>query len=440
MKIQKELWKNDKKDEVFMSNKKNLEKLNSQFFLVLENKNATDEIKLKKIKYLARLGGDVDCVDEKGNPLLKVAIKNCGKEIAEWLLDNGANKNRKDKNLRTPLMIAARYGKPEIVELLCKRGVRVEKTDFVGETALMGAVVKNDEKCVKILLENGASPDTRAEGSLRTALMIATDLGRHNIMKILIENDAEVNLDDCCDTNALMLGVKNKDVQAVKILLENGAMVNLGDDRDESALYKAVMEGDEEIFQLLYDRGGNIEKQNVDGDTLLMGAYRIGDEWMVANLESLGANREARNYMDEDILIMAIKGGNVSLIKKAIKNGAKVNRVYGVSCSTPLMCACASGKVELVKALVEEGAKLETKVGKTESSVFEVLISENNTFNKYGEVVKYLLSKGCKVKEEALSKARDMGYGEDVIEMINKAVEDRKNKSFLGRLKNYGRV
>ena len=114
--------------------------------------------------------------------------------------------------------------------------------------------------------------------------------------------------------------------------------------------------------------------------------------------------------------------------------------MYGVSCSTPLMCACASGKVELVKALVEEGAKLETKVGKTESSVFEVLISENNTFNKYGEVVKYLLSKGCKVKEGALSKARDMGYGEDVLKMINKAVEDRKNKSFLGRLKNYGRV
>ena len=49
MKIQKELWKNDKKDEVFMSDKKNLEKLNSQFFLVLENKNATDELKLKKI-------------------------------------------------------------------------------------------------------------------------------------------------------------------------------------------------------------------------------------------------------------------------------------------------------------------------------------------------------------------------------------------------------
>ena len=50
MKIQKELWKNDKKDEVFMDNKKNLEKLNSQFFLVLENKNDTDELKLKKIK------------------------------------------------------------------------------------------------------------------------------------------------------------------------------------------------------------------------------------------------------------------------------------------------------------------------------------------------------------------------------------------------------
>ena len=55
MKIQNELWKNDKKDEVFMGDKKNLEKLNSQFFGVLENKNATDEVKLKKIKYVFRL-------------------------------------------------------------------------------------------------------------------------------------------------------------------------------------------------------------------------------------------------------------------------------------------------------------------------------------------------------------------------------------------------
>ena len=69
----------------------NQEKLNEQLFNVVADEKASDEARLKKVKYLVRLGADVNA-RLYGKSLLSKAIEqNAGVEVVEFLREKGAN-------------------------------------------------------------------------------------------------------------------------------------------------------------------------------------------------------------------------------------------------------------------------------------------------------------------------------------------------------------
>ena len=73
-----------------MSN--NQEKLNEQLFNVIADEKASNEARLKKVKYLVRLGADVN-TRLYGKSLLSKAIENGdGAEVQEFLREKGAIK------------------------------------------------------------------------------------------------------------------------------------------------------------------------------------------------------------------------------------------------------------------------------------------------------------------------------------------------------------
>ena len=70
----------------------NQEKLNEQLFNVIANDKDSDEAKLKKLKYLVRLGADVNA-RLYGKSLLSKAIEqNVGIEVQDFLREKGAIK------------------------------------------------------------------------------------------------------------------------------------------------------------------------------------------------------------------------------------------------------------------------------------------------------------------------------------------------------------
>lgn len=77
--------------------------------------------------------------------------------IVQALVDTAVDINVKDRTFGyTPLIVAARQGHIDIVQILLERGADVEATDNYGSTALYWAKKNQREEIVQLLLEAGA--------------------------------------------------------------------------------------------------------------------------------------------------------------------------------------------------------------------------------------------------------------------------------------------
>ena len=72
-----------------MSN--NQEKLNEQLFNVVADEKVSVEARLKKLKYLVRLGADLKAEDMYGQTALIIASDMGQIDVVKYLVQNGAN-------------------------------------------------------------------------------------------------------------------------------------------------------------------------------------------------------------------------------------------------------------------------------------------------------------------------------------------------------------
>jgi len=109
------------------------------------------------------------------------------------------------------------------------------------------------------LLEAGASP-MRRDDTGHTALGSAIELGRHDIVEIILaRNDVDVNLPDG-ETSPLHIAAKVGDVETTRLLLQKGARVNAKDEHKDTPLRLAMDHNFTEEMQVLRESGGE-EKQ-----------------------------------------------------------------------------------------------------------------------------------------------------------------------------------
>ncbi|HNZ26124.1 MAG TPA: ankyrin repeat domain-containing protein, partial [Spirochaetota bacterium] len=117
------------------------------------------------IELLLKNGADVNIKPQSGRSALMEALIFRHKQIAIYLINNGADINVKTYGKfgrtyladYTPLMFASGDDKMyEVVDLLIKKGVKINDQATDGETALTLAVCLDQLKNVELLLKNGA--------------------------------------------------------------------------------------------------------------------------------------------------------------------------------------------------------------------------------------------------------------------------------------------
>ncbi len=121
------------------------------------------EIKTGKGKelanYLIEQGAKLDQKDEDGQTILTYAIKNNDQKMIDYLIKkNSRLLYEKDKKEKTPLHHAVDLIKPETLIKLLQYKIDVNQRDVAGNTALIDAAKKDKETHMRVLLEHGANP------------------------------------------------------------------------------------------------------------------------------------------------------------------------------------------------------------------------------------------------------------------------------------------
>lgn len=103
-----------------------------------------------------------------GNSALHIVVERRDVTWINFLLNEGANPNIRNKKGVTPLVLATRLGFIDGASRLIAKGAKVDIPDETGETPLIFAVHAHDIPMMRLLLRAGADPD-RADSSGRTA-------------------------------------------------------------------------------------------------------------------------------------------------------------------------------------------------------------------------------------------------------------------------------
>lgn len=97
---------------------------------------ATDYNHLAAVKYLLQRGANPNRKARDGRTALAVAAQAGRSNIATVLLENGADPNLVAQNSDTPLFIAVRAHRTAVVQLLIEHKADIGDTDITGRTAL----------------------------------------------------------------------------------------------------------------------------------------------------------------------------------------------------------------------------------------------------------------------------------------------------------------
>ncbi len=140
--------------------------------------NAVNAGDINTIKKLLAEGRNINETDSNGATPLMYAIWNKKPDVAKYLIESGANINAQD-NFGNALIYAIQYKQHELITILIDKGADIESRNFLGETALVYAVLgAADFDAAKMLIKRGANINAKsAEGETVLDLALASTRG-----------------------------------------------------------------------------------------------------------------------------------------------------------------------------------------------------------------------------------------------------------------------
>jgi ankyrin repeat protein len=268
----------------------------------------------------------------------------------EALLKRGASANEKDSSGTTALMYAALYADAGAMRLLLARGAEVNARNEAGATALMWSVY--DSVKVRLLLDHGADVNAVSKEG-RTALLIAAHRPSSTaVVRMLMSKGADPHVRDALGGSALMMAAETGNVELMRLLVDNGADVNAA----AAALYGfprfgrvpeglanlpagatgltpliiAAENGHAEAVRYLLAKGADPKRRTTvfQGDALLAAAGRRDPELARLLLEA-GADANSRDYRKATPLTLAAASDEApaATIDLLLKHGADAQAV-----------------------------------------------------------------------------------------------------------------
>jgi ankyrin repeat protein len=137
-------------------------------------------------------GVSPNTVDTRGNPMLLLAIRDKSTKVTEILInDKRTDVDLSNKYGETPLMMASIDGDLPVVKTLVLQ--KKAMVNHIGWTPLHYACTKGNLEVAQFLIANGAMVDGLSPGNT-TALMMAVQSGNEQLVKLLLDKGADLQL------------------------------------------------------------------------------------------------------------------------------------------------------------------------------------------------------------------------------------------------------
>jgi ankyrin repeat protein len=186
---------------------------------------------LASVKTLINQGVDVNFKDQQSGSTALIIAANFGfSEIAEFLIDNGADINLQANNGTSPLMAAAGSSE-QIFKLLLGKGADITLKNATGTTAFTSSLTgilrgRVTISIPEMLLEKGANVDEAPDkGPAKgyTGLMMAARNNHSDLVKFLVDKNADIQAVAHDGSTALSLAGKEGNEQMITLLKSLGA-------------------------------------------------------------------------------------------------------------------------------------------------------------------------------------------------------------------------
>lgn len=302
----------------------------------------------------------INTADHSGLTPLHLAIKLEKLELAQRLIDLGADIKVSDKQANTPLHYAAQvYNSQNLIKTLHAKGAYLDAINTDGNSAIffsantdilqtfkdLGANLnlynKNNESIITFFTskedKNLGLALTEKAKALGVDINNTDSYGQNALHRSIRFNSpdlslslikAKINLNqaDFEGNTPLMLAVRTRSLYHLKLLIEHGSQVNLANRFGKTALQQAIELGELELFNLLLAAKATINTKDSDQRSPLITALVNHRTDMAAKLIALGADVNIRSKGEWSALHYAVQLGNADLIKVLLEAGA----IHGV--------------------------------------------------------------------------------------------------------------
>ncbi len=318
----------------------------------------------------AQLDGAV-IEDETAYTALHRAAIRGHRDIAELLLERGANVEARDFSGARPLHFAVENGHQDIVELLLAHGADVAVKDKLGRNPFDILLLNNDEDIRKLLLTKIAE----------TGIYTAVRMGDQGQVKVFLDQGIDIDSRDDKGNSLLHLAVEGYLKNIVQFLVDRGADVNIKDKRGYTSLDRAISRNQIGIIEILVVNGAQFNVKGPDGRTAfsrVLWSGQADNEELVDIFVKKGA--------DVSTFHRAAALGDMPRINTFLEQGSSVNTrdEYGYS---PLFWA----SLEVAELLIAQGADVNFKANNQETPLHHATWIEAN------RIAQLLLAHGADV-------------------------------------------
>ncbi|KAL6059661.1 hypothetical protein STEG23_037126, partial [Scotinomys teguina] len=276
-------------------------------------------------------------------------------EIVQLLLQHMAHPDAATTNGYTPLHISAREGQVDVASVLLEAGAAHSLATKKGFTPLHVAAKYGSLDVAKLLLQRRAAADSAGKNGL-TPLHVAAHYDNQKVALLLLEKGASPHATAKNGYTPLHIAAKKNQMQIASTLLNYGAESNTVTKQGVTPLHLASQEGHTDMVTLLLEKGANIHMSTKSGLTSLHLAAQEDKVNVADILTKHGADQDAYTKLGYTPLIVACHYGNVKMVNFLLKQGANVN-AKTKNGYTPLHQAAQQGHTHIINVLLQHGAK-----------------------------------------------------------------------------------